>query len=159
MLSSCQGGKLQNVYHLVKYVSSKWFRVYAIVSQATGTCTELLRLHYTTTIIAPIWLLSFSVSPHYSSFMSLCAFLVYLPRPLQWSRISHYAADGETGLKHSSVLNGETLVLLAAIDQRTEVDVTRRRDLVPKKGRHSNSHNLLLFTNDDQWCLQTVTRW
>lgn len=72
--------------------------------------------------------------------MFLCVFLfVLLPWPLRWSRVRHHAADGETGLKDSIVLNSETLAFLAAIDQWTEVDVTRRCDLVPKEGPQSNS--------------------
>lgn len=72
--------------------------------------------------------------------MFLCVVLfVLLPRPLRWSRVRHHAADGETGLKDSIVLNSEALAFLAAIDQWTEVDVTRRCDLVPKEGPHSNS--------------------
>lgn len=68
---------------------------------------------------------------------------VLLPWLPWWSRVREHAADGETGLKDSIVLNSEALAFLAAVDQWTEVDVTCRCDLVPKEGPHSNSQFVL----------------
>lgn len=76
----------------------------------------------------------------------MCVCSVLLPWPPWWSWVRDHAADGEMGLKDSIVLNSEALAFLAAIDQWTEVDVTCRCDLVPKKDPLSNSQFVLRLT-------------
>lgn len=75
-------------------------------------------------------------------YVFVCACSVFLPWPPWWNRVRDHAADGETGLEDSIVLNSKILLFPAAVDQWAEVDVTGRCDFVPK-GPHSNSQFVL----------------